>query len=217
MTFESCMRSITWSGKWPGHEAIGIRHLFRKEEAAASSASILGTPTWGAINIITHARERNFLWSHPVFIEATPIWHYFVLDIAARPKSTGLISGLCKAIETNDKSTRTDFVATYSWNFMRYLIVRPSTAWWLWLRGYPPSKLIRGGHVPPVPPGSYAYGRFETAPRGNFNHPKHVPDCNYTHQLMNIQSRLLENANLVRLAKKTGLECWTLQGETACF
>ena len=40
--FKSCMRSITRSRRRPGNEAIGT--LIKSEEAAASSASMLGTP-----------------------------------------------------------------------------------------------------------------------------------------------------------------------------
>ena len=39
------MRSITRSGRQPGNEAIGTRVIYSEsEEAAASSASMLGTP-----------------------------------------------------------------------------------------------------------------------------------------------------------------------------
>ena len=43
--FESCMRAITQSGRWPGNEAIGTHVIYSEsEEAAASSASVVGTP-----------------------------------------------------------------------------------------------------------------------------------------------------------------------------
>jgi len=45
--FESCMRSITQTGRQLGNEAIGIRdnnYHSESEEAAASFASMLGTP-----------------------------------------------------------------------------------------------------------------------------------------------------------------------------
>jgi len=36
---------IMWSGRWPGKEAIGTHVIYSKsEEAAASSASMLGMP-----------------------------------------------------------------------------------------------------------------------------------------------------------------------------
>ena len=43
--FESCMRSITWSGRRPGNEAIGTRIIYSEsEKAAASTVSMLGIP-----------------------------------------------------------------------------------------------------------------------------------------------------------------------------
>jgi len=53
----------------------------------------------GTIDIIAIMPNFNF-------VEAMPIWYY----CTARPKLTS-VPWLYKAIETNSKSTRTDFVA----------------------------------------------------------------------------------------------------------
>ena len=46
------MRAITQSGRWPGNEAIGAHVIYSEsEEAAASSASMLGTPMYNVGNI----------------------------------------------------------------------------------------------------------------------------------------------------------------------
>jgi len=52
--FESCMRSITRSGRRPGNEAIGTCVIYSEsEEAPASSASMLGTPmTFNTFTVI---------------------------------------------------------------------------------------------------------------------------------------------------------------------
>jgi len=50
--FESCMQSITWSGRWPDNKAIGTRVIYSEsEEAPASSASMLGTPMHSSTGI----------------------------------------------------------------------------------------------------------------------------------------------------------------------
>ena len=44
------MQAITQSGRWPGNEAIGTHVIYSEsEEAAASSASMLGTPMATAV------------------------------------------------------------------------------------------------------------------------------------------------------------------------
>ena len=57
--FESCMQSVTRSGRRPGNEAIGTRVIyFENEEAPASSASMLGTP----MQIQVHKAYFMQLW-----------------------------------------------------------------------------------------------------------------------------------------------------------
>ena len=42
--FESCMLSITRSGRQPGNETIGACMIYSESKEAAASASVLGTP-----------------------------------------------------------------------------------------------------------------------------------------------------------------------------
>jgi len=67
MTFESCV----WSGRQPGNEAISTLVIYSEsEEAAASSASMLGTPM--AFTLCSPKRQTLLLWNWIGNVELFP-------------------------------------------------------------------------------------------------------------------------------------------------
>ena len=82
--FESCMRSITRSGRRPGTEALGTCVIYSEsEEAPASYASMLGTPM-----IITMVFLQCAVWKinlhHGIKL---PIPGLYLYDEASNPVS----------------------------------------------------------------------------------------------------------------------------------
>ena len=85
----------------------------------------------------------TFHWNHA---------HFALLMLLGHSGKSFLV---CSNAETNGKSIRTDFIATYSWNFIWYLIVWPIIAWTgmvLAVGALPPFPAGWGGMCPRWPP-----------------------------------------------------------------
>ena len=73
--FESCIQSIIQSGRWPGNKVIGTYVIdSESEEAAAYSASMLGTPMGSEIECCCPCEVRLEVDVIPLFLSTTVLF-----------------------------------------------------------------------------------------------------------------------------------------------
>ena len=77
----------------------------------------------GALDIVVRKARVKIFEPHPLLLKPRP----FGTTDAAGLQWQEFLG--CSNEETNSKSIRTDFIATYSWNFIWYLIIWPIIAW----------------------------------------------------------------------------------------
>ena len=130
VTFQPCVQSITQSRRWPGNEPISMHVIYSEsEEAAASSASMLGTPV-----------IRSSLPPPSLPLPSLPS---FSLPSSRPPQMLRLFASL-KAEEKKTSECSFNISSQSVWWFMRY---QDSLKIWFKMEVWTVGFIVEGTHT----------------------------------------------------------------------